>query len=173
MRIVKATNLTPSACGGRLGRGLGRYSCAFSSRNLFQWPRGSSRSLFGLRGALPVVDHLCRQDNVQDKPSNEPIKNELVVDFLQRGKDSRKRTDEVVEHLLQVNRVSPGITRRKILPQRHSAVRFLPHSRSCRFEEPCWLHQAHQHQPVDTTWSAHPPRSGQRAAHTHWRQPLQ
>lgn len=116
MRISRETNLTPSACGGRLGRGLGRYSSTFSSRNLFQWPRSSSRPLLGLRRALPVVDHLCRQDNVQDKPSNESIQNELVVNFLQRSKDPRKGTDEVVEYLssqLRILNISRQKTYRK------------------------------------------------------------
>jgi hypothetical protein len=49
--------------------------------------------------ALPVVDHLDRQDEVQDETCNEAIENEVVVDFLQGSEDARQGASEVVEDL--------------------------------------------------------------------------
>lgn len=49
--------------------------------------------------AVPVVDHLCSQDGIKHKASDEAVQNQFVVDFLQGGEDAGKRSHEVVEDL--------------------------------------------------------------------------
>lgn len=85
-----------AASGGRgatLGRG--RASLGRRSRD------GSNLALaLGLlRGGVPVVDHLHRENSVQSEASDKSVENQLVVNLLESGEDARKGSGEVVEHL--------------------------------------------------------------------------
>lgn len=86
-----------------------------------------ARSFLRLRGALPVIHHLGRQDHVQSETCDKTVENKLVVDLLQSGEDARQRASEIVKHLtcqLPVNQPVNGN-----LPQMRSAVPFLPRAR--------------------------------------------
>jgi len=54
------------------------------------------------RGCVPIVNHLERQNQVEREPGHESIQNQLVIHLLQRREDARKRSDEVVEHLVKI-----------------------------------------------------------------------
>lgn len=55
--------------------------------------------LLRLGQALPVVQHLGRQNDIQRESGYEPVQNDLVVNLLEGGEDPRERADEVVENL--------------------------------------------------------------------------
>lgn len=55
--------------------------------------------LLRLGRALPVVQHLGRQNDIQRESGHEPVQNDLVVNLLEGGENPRERADEVVEHL--------------------------------------------------------------------------
>ena len=55
--------------------------------------------LLGLGRALPVVQHLAGQDDVQSEARHKAVQNEFVVDLLEGSEDTRKRSGEIVEHL--------------------------------------------------------------------------
>lgn len=59
---------------------------------------GFGRSLLG-RWAVPVNEHLKGEDGVECESSHEAVENELVVHFLEGGKDARQGAEEVVENL--------------------------------------------------------------------------
>lgn len=59
--------------------------------------------LLGLRGAVPIVQHLRGEDEVQGETGKESVQNELVVDFLEGGKNTRQRAGKVVEDLLSIS----------------------------------------------------------------------
>lgn len=48
---------------------------------------------------VPVVQHLDGEDQVEDEASNESVKDEWVVNFLNSCEDARKRASKVVEDL--------------------------------------------------------------------------
>lgn len=51
------------------------------------------------RRAVPVVQHLGRKDHIEGEASNESIKNELIVHFLQGSEDAGEGASEIVEDL--------------------------------------------------------------------------
>ena len=53
--------------------------------------------------AIPVVDHLRSQDQVERKASDESVKNQFVLDFLKSGEDAGERAEKVVEDLNKKN----------------------------------------------------------------------
>ena len=60
---------------------------------------GLGLGLLRLGRALPVVQHLGRQNDIQRESGYEPVQNDLVVNLLEGGEDPRERADEVVENL--------------------------------------------------------------------------
>ena len=48
---------------------------------------------------IPVVHHLDGKNKVEDKASNESVKDEWVVDFLDGCEDAGERSGEVVKDL--------------------------------------------------------------------------
>lgn len=60
---------------------------------------GLGLGLLRLGRALPVVQHLRRQNDIQRESGYEPVQNDLVVNLLEGGEDPRERADEVVENL--------------------------------------------------------------------------
>lgn len=73
----------------------------------------------GRRRRVPVVQHLECDDHIEREPGHEAIKDELVVDFLERGEDASERAGKVAEdlefaytHVRQCSR-SKGVFRRR------------------------------------------------------------
>lgn len=100
------TNLTTASRTRALASNTGvrRHSAARDSAHSFLCIR-RNRPLqflgFGSLGCwrVPVVNDLEEEDGIEAEASNEAVQNEWVVDFLQRGKDARKRSEEVVDDL--------------------------------------------------------------------------
>ena len=68
-----------------------------------------------LRRRIPVVDHLEREDCVQEEARDEAVENKLVIDLLQCGEDSRQRSGKVVEDLkLLVSKSENKILRERL-----------------------------------------------------------
>jgi hypothetical protein len=44
---------------------------------------------------------LCGKDGIEREGSNEAVQNDLIIDFLQRGKDAREGPEEVIENLFR------------------------------------------------------------------------
>ena len=89
--------LAPSAGGWALCGRFRRYASAISNNDLVSYLRAGS--FLGLRGALPVVQHLRREDNVQGEASDKAVENELIIDLLQGSENARERAGEIVKHL--------------------------------------------------------------------------
>lgn len=89
--------LTPSSRGGSLGAWSGRCSRAFGRDRLLR-DLCAGCLLLG-RGAVPIVHHLCGEDQVEGKAGDKAVENELVFDFLESGKDAGEGSEEVVEDL--------------------------------------------------------------------------
>lgn len=52
------------------------------------------------RRAVPINDHLQREDGIEYEARDEVVENERVGNFLERGEDARQRTEEVVDDLV-------------------------------------------------------------------------
>lgn len=104
-------HLTASASGGCLvGRLRGWRGCCSSGRwsglglaLSFLWFRLCCLLLLGLRGAVPVVQHLRGENEVQGETGKESVQNELVVNFLEGGENTRQRAGKVVEDLVSIS----------------------------------------------------------------------
>lgn len=49
--------------------------------------------------AIPIVEHLRCQDDVQDESSHEPVENQLIIHFLHCGEDAGQGADEIIKYL--------------------------------------------------------------------------
>lgn len=48
---------------------------------------------------VPIVHHLCGDDGIECKSSDESVENKWIIDFLDSGEDTGKGSDEEVEDL--------------------------------------------------------------------------
>lgn len=90
-------SLTPSSRSGCLRAGLRRYARALGHRGLFGGL--AACGLLLRRWAVPVVQHLGREDHVESEASDEAVEDELVVNFLEGGEYAGKGASEVIEDL--------------------------------------------------------------------------
>lgn len=98
IKEITALTLAPSSRGRALALGRRRHAGALGHG--LSVCRLAGRFLLGRRG-VPVVHHLRGENDVEGKASDESIKDELVVNLLDRGEDAGKRSDEVVEDLTE------------------------------------------------------------------------
>jgi len=102
----KKAKLSPASSARALSGGIRirrRSSACNSLRHLLLICRNRLLQLlgFGLLGRrrVPVVYDLRKQDEVKGEASAEAVQDKRVVDFLQRSKNARERTKEVVDNL--------------------------------------------------------------------------
>lgn len=88
---------TTAAGSGCLALGCGRRSRGRRGRL-----NGNLLLLFAQRllgGCIPVIHHLRGQHEVQRKPSDKAVQNQLVIHLLECSKDTDEGADQVVENL--------------------------------------------------------------------------
>lgn len=91
--------LTPSSRSGCLRAGLRRHARALGHRGPFGGLAASGLLLLLRRWAVPVVQHLGREDHVESEASDEAVEDELVVNFLEGGEDAGEGASKVIEDL--------------------------------------------------------------------------
>lgn len=70
------------------------------------------------RRTPPVVHHLRGQHGIERERRHKPIEDDVIVDFLQRRKNPRKRAGKVCEDLHVVDTISTKQLSRKNIPRK-------------------------------------------------------